>query len=148
MDKAISIALAQLNPHLGNITGNRDKLIEARQQAAKAGAEIIVTPEMYLSGYPCDDLVLRSDFMAGIYHAVTELAAITSDGGPAIIVGAPHAVDGAIFNSVFVLDNGEIVARRDKVNLPNYGVFDDKRNFTPGGHLRARRTTRRGAQCP
>ena len=133
MDKPLSIALAQLNPHLGNIAGNRDKLIEARRQASKSGAAIIVTPEMYLAGYPCDDLVLRTDFMAEIHQALLDLALLTSDGGPAIIVGAPHATDGAIYNSVFVLDDGRIIARRDKVNLPNYGVFDDKRNFTPGG---------------
>ena len=58
---------------------------------------------------------------------------MTADGGPAIIVGAPHAENGHIFNAVFVLDDGQIIARRDKVNLPNYGVFDDKRNFTAGG---------------
>ena len=133
MDKPLSIALAQLNPHLGNIAGNRDKLIEARRQASKSGAAIVVTPEMYLAGYPCDDLVLRTDFMAEIHQALLDLALLTSDGGPAIIVGAPHAKDGAIYNSVFVLDDGRIIARRDKVNLPNYGVFDDKRNFTPGG---------------
>ena len=133
MDKPLSIALAQLNPHLGNIAGNRDKLIEARRQASKSGAAIVVTPEMYLAGYPCDDLVLRTDFMAEIHQALLDLALLTSDGGPAIIVGAPHATNGAIYNSVFVLDDGRIIARRDKVNLPNYGVFDDKRNFTPGG---------------
>ncbi|MEC8642599.1 MAG: nitrilase-related carbon-nitrogen hydrolase, partial [Pseudomonadota bacterium] len=63
MPNASSIALAQLNPHLGNIEANVARLLEARRQAASLGAEIIVTPEMYLSGYPCDDLVLRSDFM-------------------------------------------------------------------------------------
>ncbi|MEK9553546.1 MAG: NAD(+) synthase, partial [Alphaproteobacteria bacterium] len=132
MSVVSSIAIAQLNPHLGNIAANVDRLLDARRGAAEAGAAIIVTPEMYLSGYPCDDLVLRSDFMAEVASGLEMLAAATTDGGPAIIVGAPHAEGGAVTNSVFVLDEGQIQARRDKVNLPNYGVFDDKRNFTPG----------------
>ncbi len=132
MDKSLSIALAQLNPHLGNVASNRDKLVEARARAWAAGADIVVTPEMYLAGYPCDDLVLRGDFMADVATAIGELARATADGGPAIVLGAPHAENGNVFNSVFVLDDGEVKARRDKVNLPNYGVFDDKRNFTAG----------------
>ena len=96
------------------------------------GAEIIVTPEMYLSGYPCDDLVLRADFMADVAAGIDALAQLTADGGPAIVVGAPVAADGAIYNSVFILDGGAQLARFDKVNLPNYGVFDDKRNFAAG----------------
>ena len=132
MTKATAIALAQLNPHMGNIAANVDRLVEARAQAAKSGAQIIVAPEMYLSGYQCDDLVLRSDFMAEVAAGLDKLAALTADGGPAIIVGAPWAQDDRIYNSVFVLDDGAIKARRDKVGLPTYSVFDDGRNFTPG----------------
>ena len=132
MTDVTSIALAQLNPHLGNIGENVARLLDARRDAAAVGADIIVTPEMYLSGYPCDDLVLRSDFMSEVASGLDELAAATADGGPAIIVGAPHAENGVITNAVFVIDEGAIKARRDKVNLPNYGVFDDKRNFVPG----------------
>ena len=97
----LSIALAQLNPHLGNVRGNLDRLVNARAKAAENGAVIIVTPEMYLAGYPCDDLVLRSDFMDEMAAAIDELTALTEDGGPAIIVGAPHAEGGLIYNSVF-----------------------------------------------
>jgi len=132
MSSVSAIALAQLNPHLGNITANVARLLEARRSAGDASASVIVTPEMYLSGYPCDDLVLRSDFMDEVASGLRTLAAATADGGPAIIVGAPHAENGVITNAVFVLDDGEIKTRRDKVNLPNYGVFDDKRNFTAG----------------
>ncbi|MEC8109691.1 MAG: NAD+ synthase [Pseudomonadota bacterium] len=133
MITSFAIALAQLNPRLGDVAGNCDRLAKARSGAAKNGAALIVTPEMYLSGYPCDDLVLRDDFMGDVAAGIDRLAAMTADGGPAIIVGAPHAENGQIFNAVFVLDDGQIIARRDKVNLPNYGVFDDKRNFTAGG---------------
>ena len=132
MSPASSIALAQLNSHLGNVSANVSRLLESRRQAAAVGADIIVTPEMYLSGYPCDDLVLRSDFMGEVAAGLQQLAAATADGGPAIIVGAPHVEDGVITNSVFVVDEGSVQARRDKVELPNYGVFDDKRNFTAG----------------
>ena len=133
MTKSFTIALAQLNPRLGDVAGNIDRLAKARVDATKNGAAVIVTPEMYLSGYPCDDLVLRDDFMRDVADGIERLATITADGGPAIIVGAPHAENGHIFNTVFVLDDGKKVAHRDKVNLPNYGVFDDKRNFTAGG---------------
>ena len=132
MTNPVPIALAQLNAHLGNIDANISRLTGARANAAANGAEIIVTPEMYLSGYPCDDLVLRDDFMNDVAIGIDKLAALTSDGGPAIAVGAPIKDSGRIYNSVIVLDNGKQIARFDKVNLPNYGVFDDKRNFTPG----------------
>ena len=132
MSKASAIALAQLNPHMGNVPANVERLVAARDAAAKDGAQIIVAPEMYLSGYQCDDLVLRSDFMAEVAAGLDSLAALTSDGGPAIIVGAPHAEDGKVMNSVFVIDEGRIMARRDKVGLPTYSVFDDGRNFTSG----------------
>jgi NAD+ synthase len=132
MTKPVLIALAQMNAHLGKVNANVSRLAEARAKSALQGAEIIVTPEMFLSGYPCDDLVLRNDFMADVAAGVDQLTELTSDGGPAIVVGAPAAIDGAIYNSVFVLDGGKQLARFDKVNLPNYGVFDDKRNFTAG----------------
>ncbi|MGB1960810.1 MAG: nitrilase-related carbon-nitrogen hydrolase, partial [Candidatus Puniceispirillaceae bacterium] len=106
MTKPVLIALAQLNAHLGNVDANIGRLAEARAQAAAHGAEIIVTPEMYLSGYPCDDLVLRADFMADVATGIDALAKLTADGGPAIVVGAPVAADGAIYNSVFILDGG------------------------------------------
>lgn len=132
MTKPVLIALAQLNAHLGNVEANIQSLAEARKTAAAQNASMIVAPEMYLSGYPCDDLVLRADFMADVAAGIEKLAALTNDGGPAIVVGAPFADDGHIYNSVFVLDDGREIARRDKVVLPNYGVFDDKRNFTAG----------------
>ena len=129
---SMSVALAQLNPHLGDVSANCQKLLQMRERAAAKGADIILTPEMFLAGYPADDLVLRADFMDRIEAAISRLAKATADGGPAIIVGAPCCDKDVLYNSAFILDGGKIVARRDKVNLPNYGVFDDKRHFTPG----------------
>lgn len=129
---SVSVALAQLNPHLGDVSANCQKLLQMRERAAAKGADIILTPEMFLAGYPADDLVLRADFMDKIEAAISWLAKATADGGPAIIVGAPCRDNDVLYNSAFILDGGKIVARRDKVNLPNYGVFDDKRHFTPG----------------
>ena len=128
----LAIALAQLNSHLGNVKSNTEKLISAHAKAGKLGADILVTPEMYLAGYPCDDLVYRDDFMDEIEEALNEIAAYTKSDMPAIIVGAPRRQDGALFNAVFVLDEGRICHHYDKIVLPNYGVFDDKRNFKAG----------------
>jgi len=128
----LQIALIQANAHLGNVTANYERLLSMRAEAADKGADIVLAPEMFLSGYPADDLVLRSDFMALVEGAVERLAAATKDGGPAIIVGAPHRDRDRLFNSVFLLDDGKVQAIRHKVNLPNYGVFDDKRHFSAG----------------
>ena len=76
MTNPVPIALAQLNAHLGNIDANISRLAGARATAAANGAEIIVTPEMYLSGYPCDDLVLRDDFMNDVANGIDKLAAL------------------------------------------------------------------------
>ena len=116
----LAIALAQLNSHLGNVKSNTDKLISAHAKAGKLGADILITPEMYLAGYPCDDLVYRDDFMDEIEEALNEIAAYTKSDMPAIIVGAPRRQDGALFNAVFVLDEGRICHHYDKIVLPNW----------------------------
>ena len=128
----LKIALAQLNSHLGHVAHNLHKLKEARQRASELGADVIVTPEMFLSGYPADDLVLRQDFMDRVAAAIDALIELSRDGGPAIIVGAPCRDGEVLRNSAFIIDGGTLIARRDKVALPNYGVFDDKRHFEPG----------------
>ena len=128
----IAIALAQLNAHVGHVSDNLNSFKQARERSAALGADIIVSPEMFLSGYPCDDLVLRDDFMISVERAIDDLISLSADGGPAMIIGAPYREAGKIYNSAFVIDKGGLLARRDKVALPNYGVFDDKRHFTPG----------------
>ena len=132
MDK-LTFAIAQLNPVAGDIAGNARKLIAARREATAKKADIIIAPECYLSGYQIDDLVLVGGFLEAVASTIEQLASATADGGAAIILGAPRRDEnGFIRNSVFVLDEGRVVAVRDKVKLAIGGVFDDPRNFTPG----------------
>ncbi|WP_428029494.1 NAD+ synthase [Ancylobacter sp.] len=126
------IALAQLNPIVGDIAGNARKVREARALAGGQGAELVVFSELFLSGYPPEDLVLKPSFQAAVRQAVEELAAETADGGPALLVGAPWVDGGKLYNAVLLLEGGTVAAIRTKVDLPNYGVFDEKRVFTPG----------------
>lgn len=130
--RRLTFALAQRNPVVGDIAGNLAKARVARAEAAEAGADIIVFTELYLSGYPIEDLALKPAFQAAVKSAVEDLAADTSDGGPAIIIGLPWAIEGEVYNAVAVLDNGQIAAIRTKHELPNYGVFDEKRVFAEG----------------
>ncbi|MGC6412300.1 MAG: NAD+ synthase [Candidatus Puniceispirillaceae bacterium] len=132
MTRKLRVALAQFNPLMGDINGNFERLCALYERAKGQEADVLLTPEMALTGYPCDDLVLRADFMEKVAQAVSELARLTADGGPAILLGAPHQDSQTLTNSVFVLDEGAIQTRRDKVQLPNYGVFDEKRHFTAG----------------
>jgi NAD+ synthase len=132
MEKLL-FAIAQLNPTVGDINGNTRKLVEAHHSAQTQGADIVITPETYLSGYQVDDLVQVEGFLEEIERAISHLAKLTADSAPAMIVGAPRRDDsGLIRNSVFILDDGGILAVRDKVCLPGTGVFDDPRNFSPG----------------
>ena len=125
-------AIAQLNPVMGDIAGNTSKLIDARAKAAAQSADIVVAPEAYLTGYQTDDLVQVEGFLESVDAAVSYLAELTADQGPAIILGAPRRDGAVVRNSVFVLDQGKVLAIRDKARLPGTGVFDDPRNFTPG----------------
>jgi NAD+ synthase len=128
----LRIATAQLNPTVGDLSGNLAKARAARAAAARQGADIIVFTELFLSGYPPEDLVLKPAFMAACMAIAEEFAKDTADGGPAVIVGVPIARNGKRFNGVVVLDAGKVVAERHKVDLPNYGEFDEKRVFHPG----------------
>src|SRR6202142_1724494 len=126
------IALAQIPSIVGDIAGNRDRLRKAREEAAAFGADIVMAPELYLSGYPPEDLVLKPAFQEACRAACDELARDTADGGPAVLVGLPWVEDGKLYNAMALLDGGRIEAVRFKVDLPNYGVFDEKRVFAPG----------------
>jgi NAD+ synthase len=127
-----TVTLAQLNPTVGDIAGNAAKARAARAQAQAAGADLVVFPELFLSGYPPEDLVLKPAFQAACRAAVEQLARETADGGPALLIGTPWVDDGKLYNACALLDAGRIAAIRYKVNLPNYGVFDEKRVFARG----------------
>ena len=132
MSNSLTISLAQINPTVGDIPGNVERILAARSQAHKDGADLVVYPELTLSGYPPEDLVLKQAFQDRIVTAVDQLAAATADGGPAMLVGAPWQVGTLLHNAVLLLDRGTITGIRLKHHLPNYGVFDEVRVFTPG----------------
>ncbi len=129
---ALSIALCQIAPTVGDIAGNVKKIIAGRAEAAALGADLAVFCELVVSGYPPEDLVQKPAYQRACREAVEALARETADGGPAMIIGAPWREEGALYNCAFLLDGGEINAIRRKVRLPNYGVFDEPRRFTPG----------------
>ena len=140
MTGTLKIALAQINPTVGDIDANLALIRRRRAEAAALGADLVVTTELSVTAYPPEDLVLKPAFLARVRAAVEALAQDTADGGPGLIVGAPWLEDGPatgplrhhVTNSIFVLDGGKILGRRDKRELPNYGVFDEVRVFKPG----------------
>ena len=131
----IRIAVAQLNPTVGDIAGNLAMAREARADAARQGADIVLFTELFIAGYPPEDLVLKPAFLKACERAVEELAGDTADGGPGIIVGTPLKRKSGTHNSIIVADGGKIIAERFKVDLPNYGEFDEKRVFQAGPDL-------------
>ncbi|HEV3372944.1 MAG TPA: NAD+ synthase [Xanthobacteraceae bacterium] len=128
----LAIAVAQLDPTVGDIPGNAAKARAARAAAARAGADLVALPELFLSGYPPEDLVLKPALQAACRGMIDELARETADGGPAMLIGTPWAENGKLYNAYCLLDRGAIAALRFKVDLPNYGVFDEKRVFAAG----------------
>src|SRR5215475_59298 len=132
MTDRLRVALAQLNPKVGDIAGNLAKVRAARAEAKKQGADLVITSELVIAGYFPEDLVLKPAFQRQCFDAVEALRADTRDGGPALFVTTPWREDDKLYNAIVALDKGEIVGKRFKVDLPNYGVFDDKRVFSPG----------------
>ena len=123
------IALAQLNPVMGDITGNLARARKARAEARDA--DVILFSELFITGYPPEDLVLKPALQADARAAVEELARDTAD-GPAVLIGAPWVEEGRLYNAFLLLDEGRVTNHTYKVDLPNYGVFDEKRLFAPG----------------
>lgn len=128
------IALAQLNPVMGDIAGNLARARSARQSVQRqlGGADVILFSELFIVGYPPEDLVLKPALQQEARSALEELARDTSDGGPAILMGAPWVEESRLYNAMLLLDEGKIKERTFKFDLPNYGVFDEKRVFAQG----------------
>jgi NAD+ synthase len=132
MTNSLNISIAQLNPTVGDIDNNVAQTRRAREQAKGQGADLVVYGELNICGYPPEDLVLKPAFQDRCEDAVRALAAETADGGPALLVGSPWRTDGKLHNAAALLADGQIAAMRYKRDLPNYGVFDEKRVFAPG----------------
>jgi NAD+ synthase len=133
MTDSLKISLAQLNPVVGDIAGNVAKIRAARIAAAGEGADLVICTELCITGYPPEDLILKNAFVRAAMDAVEALAAETVDGGPGLIVGTPWFDDeGNRYNAAIMLDDGKVQTVRFKWDLPNYGVFDEKRIFKAG----------------
>ncbi|MCX7303362.1 MAG: NAD+ synthase [Hyphomicrobiales bacterium] len=128
----LRIAVAQLNPTVGDVAGNLAKAREARADAARQGADLVLFTELFIAGYPPEDLVLKPAFLAACERAANDFARDTADGGPGFIIGTPLKRKSGVHNSIVVADGGKIIAERFKLDLPNYGEFDEKRVFQAG----------------
>jgi predicted amidohydrolase len=126
----MKIAIAQLNCTVGDLPGNAAKILDAAERAKALGADLVLTPELSLCGYPPEDLLLRADFRAACQQALAALAQRIH--GIIAVVGHPHAMDGALFNAASIIRDGAIEATYHKCDLPNYTVFDEERYFESG----------------
>jgi NAD+ synthase len=126
----LTIALTQLNPTVGDITGNLARIRKTRDEAAALRVDLLVLPELAVVGYPPEDLVLRPSVVAAC-HAAVDCLVRESQSGPALVVTTPWQKDGLVYNAAIVIDKGS-TAIRFKSDLPNYGVFDEKRVFAAG----------------
>jgi len=117
---------------VGDIVVHMAKARAGRAGAAAQGADLVLFPELFLIGYPPEDLVLKPSFQSAVDEALADLAQDTKDGGPGLLIGAPSREETGLYNSMVLIDGGEIVGKRHKVHLPNYGVFDEPRVFASG----------------
>jgi len=126
------LALAQMNTVVGDLDGNRERIVARLEEAREAGAELVLFPELAVTGYPPEDLLLRPGFLRAAAKTLDSIAAETK--GIAALVGAPH-LDRDLFNACAVCVDGEVKAMYRKQFLPNYGVFDEDRYFQAGREL-------------
>ncbi len=144
--RPLRLALAQMNPTVGDLTGNADRIIALVEEAKAQQADVVAFPELAITGYPPEDLLLKRQFLAETELQLERIAAASD--GVVVVVGVPHLVDGpvfnaakaerpdamtgALYNAAAVLSGGRVLDRYHKIFLPNYGVFDEQRYFTPG----------------
>src|SRR6266700_3864265 len=126
------LALAQINTTVGDLDENREKIVHGLGEARSAGADLVLFPELAVTGYPPEDLLLRPGFVRAAAESLRELARDTR--GLTALVGFPH-FDGDLYNACAVCAGGEVKAIYRKRFLPNYGVFDEDRYFAPGRDL-------------
>src|SRR5436190_23561117 len=127
----LRVALAQINSTVGDIPGNATKIREWIGRARDEGAHLVIFPELALTGYPPEDLLLKTHFVDAAGAALEELARETEDGDIVVLVGTPHRSDD-VYNACAVLADGDVAAVYRKMFLPNYGVFDEARYFQSG----------------
>ena len=132
MSQSLTLALAQINVTVGDVAGNAARIIDAAQQAAAQGAGLVLYPEMALTGYPPEDLVLMPAFLTQCHRALKRIGEETQTSGVALILGAPWEEAGRIYNASVLIEAGVVTPIRTKHDLPNYGVFDEKRIFAEG----------------
>lgn len=127
------IALCQLDFTVGDISGNVRKVLDAMAKCRDYGAEIFIFPELALSGYPPEDLLFKKDFIRDVKMGLEKIAGEVRE--ELLIIGFPEQSGDDLYNSAAILNNGRIAGTYKKACLPNYGVFDEKRYFTPGSDL-------------
>ena len=128
------IALAQINPTVGDLKGNAAKIVDAVKEAAKQSASIVLFPELVVTGYPPEDLLFKKSFIQAAGRVLKEIAASIPK-TVEVLVGCPHEAGGLLYNSAAVLGGGGVRDFFHKSHLPNYGVFDEKRYFAAGEEL-------------
>src|ERR1700756_479071 len=128
----MKLALAQIDPTVGDLEGNRDLILACIAEARAAGADLVVLPELAVTGYPPEDLLLRPGFVRAARSSVERIAAETR--GIVALVGVPLH-DGDLYNACAICADGDVTGWAKKRHLPNYGVFDEKRYFASGHEL-------------
>ena len=127
----LKICLAQLNPTLGDLEYNTEKALAVVDKAKKRNIDLVVFPEMFISGYQLQDLVLKEKFLSDVKLYLKEMCDKVSE-GPAVLIGAPEIENGKIYNSYFCMDHGSISVAARKYHLPNTDIFDERRYFNKG----------------
>ena len=130
MTDQLTIAFAQMNQRVGDLEANAAAMLAMRERAS--GADLILYPELQVTGYPPEDLVLKPEFVRRTMEVTERLIEATAAPGPAMLIGTIVAEEGATYNAVVLANEGKALARTLKHELPNYGTFDEKRIFTPG----------------